>query len=209
MALTRTTLTAPITASQLTFNVGNTTTGFPAVGTITASQPMLVDDEAMYIVAVPVAGTVTVRMRGADGTAAAAHDVLSAVVTSPNPGDFPAVQAGALTLRSPSDPDVITYGQDGVMTQPLEETIAYIAKNTAAAALTLSAPSLALNGLPFTITSQTAFAHVVTATGLLNTGAGALLSTITFPAQPGATVTLVSQNGLWNVTATSGTITFA
>lgn len=208
MALTRTTLTAAITSSQLTFGVGNTTSGFPPVGTIAASQPCIIDNEAMYIVAVPVAGTITVRSRGADGTAAVAHDILAPVVTSANPQDFPPYQPGAVVQRPTTEPAVITLGQDGTIVSPAEDTIAYIAK-ASAAAVTLQAPSTALNGLTLLITSQTAFAHVVTATSLFNTGAGALLSTATFPVQPGASLTLVSQNGLWNVTATTGTMTFA
>ena len=99
MALTRTTLTAAISANQLTFGVLSTATGFPAVGTQNAgNQPIVIDNEAMFLVGVPVAGTITVRNRGSDGTTATAHDVLASVITSPTAADFPPLAPGLSTL---------------------------------------------------------------------------------------------------------------
>lgn len=207
MALRRTTLTAPITASQLTFGVANTSTdAYPSVGAAPLSyQPFLVDDEVMFLVNVPAINTVTVRMRGSDGTEAAAHDSGSSVVTSGQPTDFPALRPGASVLRPPYAPDTVTYGQTGVMTVPIEDTIALIVA-ASAAALTLGAPSLALNGLRLTISSQSAFAHTVTTPGVSGTtglfftaAAGSPFTIATFPAQPGASVELIASNGAWNV----------
>jgi hypothetical protein len=67
-----------------------------------------------------------------------------------------------------------------------------------AAALTLAAPTTAQAGTRITITSSTAFAHVITATGLLENGTtGGPHNTATFAAFPGATITLEAYNGLW------------
>ncbi len=212
MALARTTLTAAITSSQLTFGVVSTSVaGFPPVGaTPLTYQPLVIDDETMFLVNVPALNTITVRMRGSDGTEATAHDLGSSVITSASPSDFPALQPGMVNLRSPSAPDIVTYGQSGAITVPIEPiTIAFLAA-TSAGAYTLGAPSLALNGMMLEITSQSAFAHVVTATALYMTGAASSpFTTATFPAIAGASMSLIAQNGLWNVVNASITaVTF-
>lgn len=202
MALVRTTLTAPITAGQLTFGVASTSnSAFPGVGAAPlVYQPLVIDDEVMFLVSVPAVNTITVRMRGSDGSDASAHDIGSTVVTTSNALDWPPTQAGMSTLRPPSTPDIVTYGQSGAIAVPIEgATYAFLAA-TSAGAYTLGAPSLALNGIEITITSQTAFAHVVVATGLyFPSSVTGPLSTATFPANVSATMQLVAQNGFWNV----------
>lgn len=201
MALIRTTLTAPITASQLTFGVASTAAqAFPAVGAAPLPyQPLMIDDEMMFLVSCPQVNVITVRMRGSDGSDAGPHDTGSTVVTSATPIDFPSLQPGMSTLRPPSAQDILTYGASAAIAVPTEaSTVAFLA-SAAAGAFTLGAPSLALNGMIFEITSQTAAAHVVTATGLYNTGGAGPFTTATFPAQIGATMTLQAQNGAWNV----------
>ncbi len=209
MALVRTTLTAPITASQLTFGVTSTANqAFPAVGAAPVGyQPLCVDDEVMFLVSCPAVNIVTVRMRGSDGTDAVLHDQGASVVTSATPAlDFPPLPGGQMTLRPPSSTDITTYGQESeVIVVPVEDSVIFLAP-TSAGAYTLGAPSVALNGIQVEITSQSAFAHVITATGLLFTAGGAgPFSTITFPAQQGASVLLVAQNGFWNVANSSVT----
>lgn len=209
MALRRTTLTAPITASQLTFGVANTASdAFPGINAAPLGyQPMLIDDEVMFLVSVPAINIVTVRMRGSDGTEAVPHDLGSSVITSSQPYDFPSLQPGMSTLRPVSAADVVTYGQAGVMAVPIEAmTIAYLAGASALIAMTLGAPSLALNGIELQITSQTPFAHTVTVpgvtgtTGLFFTGAaGSPFTIATFPGVAGASINLIASNGAWNV----------
>ncbi len=202
MALTRTTLTAAITASQLQFGVASTANAnFPAPGAAPLNyQPCMVDDEMMFLVSCPATGIVQVRMRGSDGSDAIAHDIGSTFVTSANPADFPVLQPGMSTILPVTRADIVTYGQSGAILVPIEaSTYAFLA-GTAALALTLGAPSLALNGIELTITSQSAFAHVVTATALYFTGAvNSPFTTATFPAVAGASMQLVAQNGVWNV----------
>lgn len=82
----------------------------------------------------------------------------------------------------------------------------YAITKGSAAALTLAAPtsgsqaSGGQDGLRILVTSNTAFAHVITATGLLQTGATAV-NTATFAAHAGATVELMAYGGKWNVVA--------
>lgn len=211
MALTRTTLTAAIRATDLTIPVASTATGFPAVGVIlNPQQLMLIDDETMFVVYVPMSGVVVVRSRGSDGSAAQAHDVGAPVVTSPQASDFPALIPGLSVSHPVAAADNLTYGQDQAIAVPvIDMTVAFLSKATAGA-FTLGAPSLASTGLRLVLTSTTAAAHVVTATGLLLNGAtGGPFSSVTFPAFAGASVTLLAQNGSWNVMATVGTMTFA
>ena len=213
MPLTRTTLTAAIKAGDTLLPVASTATGFPSVGLITNPQQLvMIDEELMYLVQVPSINTILVRSRGTQGTAVA-HDIGSSVATSTSTSDFPELGVGGALQRPLSAPDVVTYGQDGAIAPPgataAAMTMALLAKATAGA-YTLAAPSLALTGVVLVLTSQTAAAHVVTATALYNTGAaGGPFSTATFPAQIGAALTLIASNGLWNVQNTNGAIVFA
>ena len=75
-------------------------------------------------------------------------------------------------------------------------------------ALTLAAPTSGTDdGIEITLTSMTAFAHTLTATGLLNTGS-ASVNLATFAAFAGAGLTLIAVSGKWNVLASVG-ITFS
>jgi hypothetical protein len=76
------------------------------------------------------------------------------------------------------------------------------------AALTLAAPTTpAQDGLTLEIQSSTAFAHTLTATGLLQTGT-ASVNVATFAAQAGAGLALMAFNGKWIVKSSVG-ITFS
>jgi len=95
---------------------------------------------------------------------------------------------------------------DGAQVEYLTDGAIAIRNGTAvltkgsAGAYTLAAPTAAQAGTRLRITSQTAFAHVVTATGLLFDGAEATGDdTATFAAFPGATVELEATNLKWNV----------
>lgn len=75
-----------------------------------------------------------------------------------------------------------------------------ITKAGTLAALTLAAPTAAQNGQQMIFTSRTAFAHTITATGLINNGTtGSPHNLATFAAFAGASLTLVADNLLWNV----------
>jgi hypothetical protein len=84
----------------------------------------------------------------------------------------------------------------------------YIITKGSAAAITLGAPTAgAEDGLEIEISSSTAFAHVLTATGLLQDGAGHV-NTATCAAQAGCSFCLTAFNGKWLAANYAGT-TFA
>lgn len=205
MALSQTSLSAAITAAQLTLPVSSTA-AFPAVGSVGFRQIVQIDAEFMLAVGVPVSGQIVVAMRGYDGTVAAAHDILSPVVTSTLASDFGVPTPSTVVTTNPSSDLLVTIGQDGAIAVPMQNTIVQITKASALAA-TLAAPSIAENGLVLVLTSQTAFAHVVTATSLFaDAVTGAPHTTATFAAFKGASLTLIAENGLWNVKAAVGVV---
>jgi hypothetical protein len=190
------------------FGVTSTSTGFPPVGTQNPSNPQAIqiDGEIMWLAGVPVANTIVVRCRGSEGTVAAPHDPLAPVITSANPNDFPAVAPGQLVMIDQAVENPVTLGADGAIPQPLGSVVYNINKGSACL-LSLAAPSLSLNGTRMVITSQTAFAHVITATTLLaDAVTGSPHTTATFAAFRGATLTLVAENGLWNVAGAVGVV---
>lgn len=84
----------------------------------------------------------------------------------------------------------------------------YVITKAGVLADTLAAPTATTDdGKIITITSATANAHTLTATGLLQTGS-ASVNLATFAAQPGAGLTLMAYQGKWNVLGSVG-ITFS
>lgn len=74
-----------------------------------------------------------------------------------------------------------------------------ITKTGSLAAMTLAAPTAAQNGLILRITSATAFAHTVTATGLFDDGVtGGSKNTATFAAFAGASMEVMAYEGKWH-----------
>jgi hypothetical protein len=200
MAIQSLQLTAAITASQLTWPV-TSTAAFPPVGALFVNQTVLVDNEFCVCVAVPAINFITVRSRGSEGSAAAAHDTLSNVYTTVNNADWGPVPTAVTVQNDPSDDADISIGQDQTITAAAGNA-AYNINKATACNITLAAPTLASNGVQVMFTSQTAAAHVITATGLFNDGtAGSPHNLATFTAQKGATLSLVAENGFWNVQA--------
>lgn len=77
----------------------------------------------------------------------------------------------------------------------------YVLTKGSALALTLAAPTAVTDdGLVIILTSNTAFAHVLTATGLLQVGT-VKTDVATFPAFAGGSLTLMAYNAKWNVIA--------
>ena len=84
----------------------------------------------------------------------------------------------------------------------------YIVTKAGVDAMTLAAPTAGTDdGKTIVVSSGTANAHTLTATGLLQTGAAAV-NLATFAAHPGAGVTLRAYNALWQVLSSVG-ITFS
>jgi len=207
MALSSTTLSAACSATDTQISV-TSATGFPALNVSAASQLVIVDGESMYTVngvCQAATGVIKVRSRGADGTKAIAHDILAPVVTSASASDFPALGMGNMTAFPLSTDQLVNVGQNGTIAVPVQNTTIMLTKATALASTTLAAPSQASDGVRLTITSQTAAAHVITATSLFGDGvSGSPHSTATFAAYIGASLTLVAANGVWNVVSSVG-----
>jgi hypothetical protein len=207
MAITQTNLTADlgINDTQMSVAAG---AGFPGAGVI-ANPGWLVRIDKEYLLAIsqPVTNTIKIAQRGFNGTAAAAHDLLAKVTVSSSGSDFPDSAPGNLTVLPANLPSMTTIGENRIFTvaevhswgnQP---QLFAITKATAAA-VTLVAPGKDQDGLVVTFTSLTAAAHVITATALLNDAVtGGPHGTITFAAFAGSGITMMAQNGLWNVMA--------
>jgi hypothetical protein len=105
---------------------------------------------------------------------------------------------GEQTLTNKRTPKVETIiTGDGAIT--IADGLVTLTKGSAAA-ITLAAPTAAQAGTVIVITAGSAFAHVVTATGLLEDGVvGGAKNTATFAAFRGATITLVASQLKWNV----------
>jgi len=192
MALTATTLSAACGASDLTLFLTSTSN-------FAAGQPVKIDNEYMVCVSVPVSGVITVRSRGDQGTIAIAHDILANCETSATISDFPGVPLANAALVPPHVPVLLTLGQNQTLTLPLQDTV-YIIDKASAAAITLPTPSKAQDGLRLTFTSQTAAAHTVAGTNLIADGVtGSPHTTCTFAAFKGCTVTLIVDQGLYNL----------
>lgn len=97
------------------------------------------------------------------------------------------------TIFAPSGTvNVINVSGDGAIF--LSNSVSSITKGSAAA-LTVAAPGSGNVGVMISITSATAFAHVVTFTGsTLLDGAGSAKLTATWPAVAGASITFVAIN---------------
>jgi hypothetical protein len=92
-------------------------------------------------------------------------------------------------------------GQIGGPAYPIAQQTYTLTKGSAAA-ISLLAPNTVQAGTVINITSGSAFAHVVTATGLVQDGVtGGAKTTITFAAFVGASVVLVASQQKWNVLA--------
>jgi hypothetical protein len=94
--------------------------------------------------------------------------------------------------------NVVTYGADATIAVPSRDALILLRKATAGA-YTLPAPSALQDGLTLTINADTAAAHVVTATTLIEDGVtGGAKTTATFAAFVGASMTLVAVRGKWH-----------
>lgn len=113
-----------------------------------------------------------------------------------NPSNMDSSEAALLAMQARMG--VVTqYLTDGAIAPAAG--IAVLTKGSAGA-YTLAAPTI--DGDRLCITSSTAYAHVVTATDLVNDGVtGGAKDTMTFGAFAGASIDLVAFNGKWHVVA--------
>lgn len=103
-----------------------------------------------------------------------------------------------LVARKPAEQAQTVHAVDAAIS-PLAGT-AVLTKGSAAA-MTLAAPTA--DGVRKRIMVGSSFAHVVTATGLIQDGSNEAGNTITFAAKKGAAVILESYNSKWLVVASN------
>lgn len=126
--------------------------------------------------------------------------------------------ANCLQITKPDGTVIYAIGPNGAAKIPVQIAVSgaipvrpgadYVITDAGIAALTLAAPTAGSDdGVTISIISSTAFAHTLTATGLLQTGS-ASVNVATFAAFAGAGLTLKAFGGKWLVTASVG-ITFS
>lgn len=128
---------------------------------------------------------------------------LSAVEASAIEAVNPAIQAAgfASKFRTVQNPTPTAYASDGAISFANPVNVATLTKGSAGA-YTLAAPTSAQEGYRLTIVSQSAQAHVVTATNLIDDGVtGGAKDTATFAAIVGASISLIALGQKWSVTA--------
>ena len=192
MSITRTTLAVALNATDQTCSV-TSASGAPVNGLI------LIDNELALIK--EISGTVlTLKRRGAEGTIAKAHALLTPV-TFGLATDFP-VQTGEgqpLSLVH-AFRDVVSYGADGAIALPKRDTLVFLVK-ASALAMTLADPTNVPDGTFMTIISTVGAAHTVDlATGIVGSDSD---DVFTFTTGIGATLQLVSFKGKWAHVSTS------
>jgi len=114
---------------------------------------------------------------------------------------LPAAQAAGLAtnLMEIQNPTITAYASDGAIGFTRPFNIAKLTKGSAGA-YTLAAPTSSQEGYRLLIIGQTAFAHVVTATDLLDDGVtGGAKDTATFGAFVGTSLDLIAINSKWHV----------
>lgn len=111
-------------------------------------------------------------------------------------GSYSPIDPASISLINPA---TIVYSADGAITTDSQNAI--ITKGSVAA-MTLAAPSTNQNSNEICIINNTAFAHVITLTGLLDDGVtGGSKNTITLGAFVGSSATLVAYNLKWKLKA--------
>jgi hypothetical protein len=196
MALNSTTLTNAITALDDTIVVGSVT------GAVEGGIVKLGSREYAFVVSVDTAAkTVKLRHRGSFGGTAIAHAATVPVIFA-NAGEMPLDPApGRSFVPDPIEADIVYVPADATLPAVTKNTTFVITKGSAAA-ITLAAPSAALDGLEVIITSASAYAHTVTyAAGFL--GGTTSNDVATFTNIVGHTLRLVAVAGVWRVVGTT------
>jgi hypothetical protein len=201
MAITNTTLSGAVTATDTVVNVASATgITAPNFQTGTGITWLRIDQESMLVMS--VSGTVIGILRGQLGTPAQAHLVNTAVVIG-LPSDFTPVNENFLAAtvvglninQLAMQPIFLGGSADAI---PAGVAGNYIIKTAGVDAMTLAAPTLAQDGNVITIFSDTTNAHTLTATSLLANGT-ALKTTATYPAFRGAGLILKVSNLVYHV----------
>lgn len=178
-------------------NLASAVMSSPTITTPTITDPTVTDGEFTdpALINVTVTGTSTITdadiVNGTmDGTA------LADVAIS---GTSTIADATITDGTSTALPVVTLATADGALT--LAHGVVAVTK-AGVCAMTLAAPSAPQNGLTMTVVSNTANAHTLTATNLIQDGVtGSPQDLATFEAFAGASITLMAYNLTWHVIA--------
>ena len=138
--------------------------------------------------------TVTLRVRGINGSAATPHKALSPVQVA-NGADFTIASPLGSPITIPYDvPAVVYYGAAGAITIPNRDANIFL-NGAAAIAMTLAVPGTDIDGRTLTIQAATAFAHTVTTPAL---GFKGTVQIGTLGGAIGDNLVIVACKGVWN-----------
>lgn len=205
MALTRTTLSGAVTASDTSIRVASAT-GFAA------NSYVRIDDEVMQISSNYSSGTVIPVRRGVQGGVAVAHPVTAGVVVGlATDFDDPAAQTAVPYPLAGRNRTITSYSASGAITLPTDGAdVVAILNGTSVLAMTVAAPGADLEGCALYIASNGAAAHTVTFTGGLS-GAGTSYDVLTVNATaPVVLGPFLAVNQLWQAAVAvpmAGTVT--
>ena len=99
--------------------------------------------------------------------------------------------------------DVSSLTADCAIGGSLRRDTAFVLTKNGVANITLEAPGASHEGLKLDILSSRPFAHVITATGLIDDGTAGAKNTLTFADLVGASVMLQARKGHWVVLGTN------
>jgi len=198
MSITATTLASACALGDTTINV-TSATGF-ATGNV-----IFVDGEQMVQTGAAVGTVIPVQRGGKNGGVQSAHAILAMTQTG-LATDWAGPQAGWSTNPAIYKKQIVSYGASGAIAPPTSDTLIFLNKATAAA-MTLTSPSGAPDGIEVTIYSNTAAAHTVTYTPGFH-GDTTSSDVATFAATIGNSFTMISSGGLWGLKCAAG-VTFA
>ncbi len=157
----------------------------------------LVDGEYMVQTGAIQGALIPVQRGGKNGSVQSAHPILAGV-TAGLVTEFPSPQAGWPTNPAIYKKQIVSYGVAGAIVPPTSDTLVMLDKATAAAMTLVSPTGATPDGVEVTIMSTTDAAHTVTYDAGFY-GNGTTSDVATFAATKGASMTLLSQRGLWGV----------
>lgn len=191
MALTTTTNSAAIAASDQTLTVASAT-GFAA------GKVVKVNGELMQVRADYSSGTTIYVRRGIGGTYPMAHGITSNVTVGDG-SDFAQGSAQeAVAYPFIRAREIKSYGAAGAITLPTPgNDMVAILNGTNALAMTLANPTKDQDGDILIITGNGKAAHTVTYTAGVGNG-GASYDVFTFATGANNTVSLIAANAIWN-----------
>jgi hypothetical protein len=198
MAATSTTLAAAVGANDMTIVV-TSAAGF-AVGNI-----IRVNSEWMTQTGAASGTTIPVRRGGQNGSTQVAHVILSPVVTalpSDTLNDGPSAVTNPANWEKIINSISVNTPTGTTEPSPTYNTLTFINK-VAAAAIVLGNPSALVDGLEWTIFSNTTGAHTVTYTPGFHGDTGSS-DIATFAATIGNSMTLIAARGVWGVKCVNG-----